>query len=91
MCNRVKHYWTFVLTIIIINSRKINSMERALSRGCSLHMINNIRKVERRKKERTKGKLKHRCKLHVHVFKRGITNNKAEDGLKSVRLYSIGL
>lgn len=30
MYNRVNHYWTFVLTIIIINSRKINSTRDSL-------------------------------------------------------------
>lgn len=35
MYNRVKHYWTFVLTIIIINSRKINSTHQ---RRCSYLM-----------------------------------------------------
>lgn len=35
MYNRVNHYWTFVLTIIIINSRKINSIQL---RRCSVLM-----------------------------------------------------
>lgn len=42
MYNRVKHYWTFVLTIIIINSRKINSTHQ---RRCS-HLMGGKRRYE---------------------------------------------